>query len=156
MRPRGKDLETSFLYRVDKTPSCWLWQGSLTALGYGRLHHDGTRRPAHRLSWELYRGTIPKELHVLHKCDVRNCVNPTHLFLGTHLDNMRDCVSKGRHVLPPRRRGGQIQNSVLTEDDVRKIRGLSGMTQRAIAKEFGVSFQTINLVLHGKTWKHVA
>jgi hypothetical protein len=76
---------------------CWLWTGGTSGYGYGHfsLPVRGCRT-AHRAAWTLYRGQIPAGLHVLHKCDVRCCVNPSHLFLGTHSDNMRDMVRKGR------------------------------------------------------------
>ena len=68
---------------------CWLWLGFISPDGYGT-------RLAHRRAWELARGPIPDGMLVCHRCDVRHCVNPDHLFLGTHLDNMRDMIRKGR------------------------------------------------------------
>jgi len=76
---------------------CWLWTEGLFKGGYGNIHTTGKScTQAHRISWQIYKGPIPKGLHVLHKCDVPSCVNPDHLFLGTHLDNMKDKVKKGR------------------------------------------------------------
>ena len=74
---------------------CWLWQGSLED-GYGRLSVNGKLELAHRASFKAFRGQIPEGMLVCHTCDVRNCWNPTHLFLGTDLDNHRDKVAKGR------------------------------------------------------------
>lgn len=74
---------------------CWLWTGCIDAFGYGRMNALGEDR-AHRVAYRLFVTDIPKGLHVLHKCDVRKCVNPTHLFLGTQADNNRDMFSKGR------------------------------------------------------------
>jgi hypothetical protein len=71
---------------------CWFWNGTLSN-GYGKMG----RQLAHRLSWEAFNGPIPDGLFVLHKCDTPPCVNPDHLFLGTHGDNVRDCLAKGRH-----------------------------------------------------------
>lgn len=76
---------------------CWLWTGNQNGKGYG--HIAQTRIATiivHRLSWEIHNGDHPGRLFVLHKCDTRSCVNPDHLFLGTHKDNMADCVAKGR------------------------------------------------------------
>ena len=89
-------LQTRFLSRiqVDQKTGCWLWQGSHRA--YGFMQVDGKDRLAHRIAWELYRGPIPAGLQVCHKCDVRLCANPYHLFLGTALDNTRDKIRKGR------------------------------------------------------------
>ncbi len=84
-----------FTAKVKRTPGCWLWQGSLTPLGYGQFSYLGDQR-AHRASWRIFCGEIPSGMFVLHRCDVRNCVNPEHLFLGTQADNIRDKVAKGR------------------------------------------------------------
>lgn len=77
---------------------CWLWMGTLNRYGYGCFSHENKRQSSHRASWEIYRGAIPDGLLVCHKCDVRNCVNPEHLFLGTPKDNMVDMINKGRQV----------------------------------------------------------
>lgn len=76
---------------------CWKWQGYISQNGYGNSTLKNKRIQAHRLSYLAFIGEIPGGLFVCHKCDVRDCVNPDHLFLGTHLDNMRDMVQKGRH-----------------------------------------------------------
>lgn len=76
--------------------SCWLWLGG-TQDGYGRLRYAGKKILAHRLSWEMHFGKIPEGLWVLHKCDVRNCIRPEHLFLGTNQDNVDDKMRKKRY-----------------------------------------------------------
>lgn len=86
-----------FWARVDTTGDCWTWTGRLNEHGYGQTPFTsaGTRK-AHRVSWMIHNGAIADGLCVCHRCDTPSCVNPAHLFLGTHLDNMRDMASKGR------------------------------------------------------------
>lgn len=128
---------------------CWLWAGTREARGYGVTSFMKRNVLAHRLSWELSHGAIPAGLHVLHRCDNPPCVNPGHLFLGTHLDNIADMVGKGRHV-----RGERQWQSVLTEDAVRSIRA-AGESGRELARRFGVTASCISEVRNGKAWAHV-
>lgn len=132
---------------------CWLWGAALNDLGYGIFHAEG-ERTAHRASWRLHRGEIPDALHVLHRCDNRACVNPAHLFLGTHADNVRDMWSKGRG---PRRQGEAVASSKLAEDDVVAIRSMyrSGARQVDIATAFGVAQTTISSIVRRQRWRHV-
>jgi hypothetical protein len=123
---------------------CRLWEACTDTTGYGLVRHNGKQRATHRLSWLVHRGAIPKGLDVLHKCDVRQCINPDHLFLGTHTDNMRDMTAKGRHGM-----------TTLTEDDVRAIRAASG-TQQALADRYNVSQSIISDIKIRKSWKHLS
>ena len=86
---------------------CWLWIATTPGFGYGlfKLPHKNPRQ-AHRVSWEIYNGHIPDGMYVLHHCDTPSCVNPRHLFLGTHQDNVTDCVNKKRNYTVPK--GNQI------------------------------------------------
>jgi len=105
-----------------KPTACWLWQGGQrNQFGYGQLR-VGRRGPCvgvHRLSYEIHHGKIPENLLVLHRCDTPSCVNPRHLYVGTHQDNARDCIKRGR-----RARGCSLHVRVrkLTDDQVRAIR----------------------------------
>ena len=84
-----------FWCKVEKTDSCWNWKASLKS-GYGGFQYNGHFVRAHRASWHMHNGPIPEGIFICHKCDNPLCVNPEHLFLGTHRDNVLDAVSKGR------------------------------------------------------------
>jgi hypothetical protein len=130
---------------------CWNWNGSKFKKGYGLMSFDGKIMQAHRVSFQLYNREIPKGLFVLHSCDVRECTNPRHLFLGTNIDNMKDMVKKGRS---PVQLGSTNPNSVLKEDQVREIKNLlkKGFTISSIAREYKVSKDAIGHIKHGRSW----
>lgn len=96
-------MRTRFWGCVNRTDACWLWTGTIKKNGYGEFSvgngKKGTRRRlrAHRVAWFIEHGDLPGALHVLHRCDVRACVRPDHLFLGTPHDNTQDMIRKGRH-----------------------------------------------------------
>lgn len=154
-----------FLASVEKRPSCWVWTGGVLKSGYGQTRVSGRFARAHRLAWTIFRGPIPANTMVLHACDVRRCVNPDHLFLGTNADNMADMRLKrrqGRRAMPTppkplaidRRRGPQSHNAKLTEDDVREIRA-SADRQATLAIRYGVNRTTIRKILRWLMWQHV-
>ncbi len=94
-------LRQRFEAKFYVTPGCWIWTASTTKGGYGKIgrgRQDEGTIDAHRLAYELYVGPIPVGMVVRHKCDVKLCVNPDHLELGTHADNVNDTMSRGRHV----------------------------------------------------------
>jgi hypothetical protein len=88
-------IEVRFWRYVYKTPNCWFWIGPHSPRGYGLINREGPYIQAHRTAWMLLKGEIPTGLDVLHKCDIPQCVNPDHLFLGTDADNALDRASKG-------------------------------------------------------------
>lgn len=92
-------IECRFLSKVRRgaSPDCWAWNGARNSAGYGALNTDAGVVLAHRLAWALANGEIPDGMFVCHRCDNPSCTNPSHLFLGTHADNMRDMMEKGRH-----------------------------------------------------------
>lgn len=102
---KSRPLPERFWSKVEKTDACWLWRGGVKPNGYGRfvIGHS-TQVYAHRFAWELTNGAVADGLFVCHHCDTPLCVRPDHLFLGTHTENMRDMLAKGRHFTPWRRR----------------------------------------------------
>ena len=132
--------------------SCWLWVGAGNGQGYGGMWVNGRLQRVHRVSYEVHIGPIPTGQHVLHKCDNRRCVNPYHLFLGTHADNMADASAKGRTCI-----GERSPRAKITEDSARDIhaRGLKGERQDIIAAAHGIAQNTISLILAGKRWPHI-
>lgn len=145
-------IEDRFWSFVIQHPTgCWEWAGSKTKWGYGRLGgpgRAGKEERAHRVSWSIHFGPIPDVLFVCHKCDNPECTRPDHLFLGTHTDNMNDCISKRRHRAVTARESyttprmgrpiGTSKFSAETRAEV--IRRLqSGESHRAIEAALGVS-----------------
>ena len=157
--------------RIDSSKgpdACWLWTGGAFPSGYGfvSIFHRSVR--AHRAAWVLFRGAIPNGLLVLHRCDVRLCCNPGHLFLGTAADNMADRDTKGRQAKGDRNgtrthpervtRGERHPAARLTVEKVREIReALSrGERKARIARRFGVCWSAVHAIAIGQTWSHVA
>lgn len=156
MRRRGTPLAVRFWRHVQKTAGCWLWTGCEDGKGYGvigRGGRGGKQDGAHRVSWELANGPIPPGLIVCHRCDVPMCVNPAHLFLGTHADNGADRDAKGRHryALPPRE-----TITKLSEGDVLAIRAAAATTSYAdLAARYGVCRSNISMIVTRRNWRHV-
>lgn len=118
--------------------------------GYGRFRIGSKKVRVHRLSYELHYGPVPESVVVRHKCDMPCCVNPEHLCLGTHADNVQDKVARGRQA-----RGEDAAAAKLTEQQVIAIRGAAG-SQRAIAKDYGLSSHTtVGAIKRREKWTHV-
>lgn len=144
-------LKDRFMKHVKKTKSCWLWTGCKIQNGYGRIR-VGKLKLAHRISYEIHIGLIPEGLLVCHKCDVRDCVNPEHLFLGTKKDNTQDMIKKGRQA---NKNGTNNPNSKLTAEQVSEIRKLYSTkiySQQSLTKIFKVSQVQISHVTSRKHW----
>jgi hypothetical protein len=141
MGGKPQNFDKRFWSKVHKTDTCWLWTGSLRN-GYGQSSMLHKPLYAHRLIWEMTYGPIPPGLQVLHKCDVRNCVRPDHLFLGTQADNVHDRINKGRTRVVTK----------LTANDVRAIRASQEKTS-VLALRFGVSVSQICNVCRRFSWK---
>jgi len=145
---------------------CWEWTGLTNGVGYGSMYvTPEVRLLAHRLAFRICCGSIPPGLLVCHRCDNPKCVNPRHLFLGTHGDNIRDAVTKKRHVSPfPELRGESNYAHKLSEEDVRVIRAtyrraMGGRSRpdssTSLGKRFGVTPHVIIGIAKGTMWKHV-
>jgi hypothetical protein len=148
-----KDIDR-FLAKVNKTDDCWIWTGCLNSDGYGNFRYKGRTISAHRFSYIVSYGEIPEAMSVCHHCDVRNCINPSHLFLGTHLENMRDCSLKKRIR---QQLGEKNNNAVLTSSMVLKMRSLyaNGVSFPEIQKIFNTKKTATRCAIKGITWKHV-
>ena len=151
-----------FMRKVQVTDSgCWLWTGAISDNGYGRFKNS-TEQYAHRLSYKLFKGPIPPGLCVLHTCDNRACVRPAHLWIGTALDNARDCIAKSRARRTPPRWSELMRTTrhhwqKLNREDIPEIkrRIAQGDLQREIAKDYGVATNTIGGIAQGRRWNHV-
>ena len=145
--------EQRFWLKVNKTDYCWEWVAGKIKSGYGEYWSGEKMVYAHRFSWEISNGKIPEGLCVLHKCDNPSCVRPSHLFLGTNLDNSKDAVLKNRIVF-----GENHYKTKLTENKVRAIRDMyaaGNITQEVLGRLFGITFQSISSIINNKRWKHI-
>ena len=148
-----KTLEERFWEKVDISGDCWNWQGSTYGGGYGTLKVGGRAVGAHRVSYWLVHGHIPDELNVCHHCDNPLCVKPSHLFMGTQSDNMKDSFAKGRLD----NQGEENGNSKLVENDVHEIRRLYilGVKDALLGKMWTISRMQIRRIVRGINWRHI-
>lgn len=165
----GLPLQERLDPRVDRSggnDACWLWRGNTDEYGYGRIAFRGKDYLAHRASYLLAHGDLPDDLLVCHTCDNPPCVNPAHLFLGTHQDNSDDKIRKGRLLVgeqhPVKKhpgcmpRGERHHAAKLTEGIVREIRSRADAPVSLLAHEYGVSVTAIYDVRARRRWQHVA
>lgn len=179
MRKHGprRPLEERFWEKVNKNGPipkhcpelgpCWVWTGCLNSDGYGNIKVRGLADGAHVVGFVLQGGERQPGMSVRHRCDNRACVRDAHLVSGTHTDNMKDMMLRGRaasgarngrHTHPEStRRGTRVPTAILTERDVMYIRTLykCGVSQSALAREFGVKFMTVHAIVCGVNWKHL-
>lgn len=157
MRGSKRTDPARFFEKVQITPGCWEWAGAKNSNGYGNFYWDGKYQAAHRVSFKIHTGDIPKGIFVCHACDNPACVNPSHLFLGTPLDNTTDMISKGRGG-PASKKGSGHLNAKLTDDDVRQIRRMraQGMFLKVIGEKFGITEGNVSYIASRKSWPHIA
>lgn len=142
-KSRTKSPAERFWKHVHKTDGCWVWTGGRGRDGYGQFGPGGQSASvlAHRFSYQLHHGSLP-DLEICHTCDNPACVRPDHLFAGTHLENMRDAVRKGRL-------GANMSLAI-----AREIRALDGVISRkAIALQYGISDSLVWFIVHNRIWK---
>lgn len=155
MRARHRGVKTDLQRFTDfispePTSGCWLWTSGVNKWGYGLFYFQGRTVAAHRVSWLLHRGEIGR-LHVCHRCDVRCCVNPDHMFLGTASDNAQDSIRKGRK---PVLRGEWNHNAKIKSEDVQAIRS-DRRLNREIALSYNVSVSLISKIKQRNVWQHI-
>ena len=141
-----RNTPQTFWNQVTKEQGCWEWTGNLFNTGRGRFCFLGKDEIAHRLTWKLSKGPIPKEMHILHKCDNPICCKPWHLFFGDHNDNMKDMSLKHRS------RSGNLNDEKVLE--IRQ-RYRSGELQREIAVDFNITSAAVSAICSRKSYKYV-
>lgn len=156
-----------FWTKVDRSGECWIWTAYCYPNGYGKFFAQHAHHYAHRVAYELTHGPIPDGYNICHRCDVRNCVNPLHLFAGTQSENLQDMAAKGRstkgdrnpsRLYPERRaKGEQHGHAKLTAADVIEIRRLAavGTASSILADCFGVAHSQIRRIILRERWKHI-
>lgn len=160
---RSMSMRERFEKRVQRgeKDECWLWLGQINYAGYGIFSPAGIsggrgdRAMAHRVAWELENGPIPKGKVICHKCDNPPCCNFNHLFCGTQLDNVKDCISKGRNRGPC---GEKSSTAKLTSKEVLVIREIfdCGLAStRELTRMFGMSYPNIRAIVTRKNWRHI-
>ena len=154
---RGRKAETvedRFWASVDKSDGCWEWTGAAVR-GYGQIGFGGKVEYTHRVSWVIHNGRISDNMDILHSCDNPGCVNPAHLFEGTHQDNMTDRDTKGRlnHRVML---GDEARYRKLNSKQVLSIRSLyPKISQSELGRMFDVCSGTIFQIVHRRTWRHI-
>lgn len=158
MRTR-KTLAERFWPKVEKTDGCWIWHGSRSKLGYGRIYNGGKKPyllPANRAAYLICRGEIPETMCVCHSCDNPRCVNPDHLWLGTHAENMKDMYDKNRNLGPKNRAKGERHGMAKINwnivNEIRSVQDRRYGYRVKLAKKFGISTQIIERILRNETW----
>jgi hypothetical protein len=155
-----KHESVRFARKIKPCSCCWIWSGAKDGCGYGKLicgsRETGWRefKSAHRLAYELFIGPIPFGLSVLHKCDVRACCNPAHLYAGTQKENVRDAVARGRWK--PQSDSPE-KRSALTRQDVVKLRAeyASGVKRKELSKRYGIGLSGISHICKRRSWSNV-
>ena len=152
-----RPLVRRFWEKVDKSGgdnACWNWTAAKTAAGYGVLRMpDKTNQYAHRIAYEWSIGPIPKGCYLCHHCDNPTCVNPSHMFVGEQIDNMRDAATKGRTT-----KGERSKQTTLTAEQVLALRAeyaTGTVLQRELAARYNISRGSVGNIVRRESWKHI-
>lgn len=158
-------IKSRFIKRtniIDDNFSCWEWNGFKNRDGYGFCTFRNQGHNASRVAWLLFKGEIPENLCVLHKCDNRACVRLDHLFLGTRKDNQQDMWLKGRanNTKPPLKRGSENGNAKINEYIVKTLKAIHKFNPEIpilrIAKAYKLPYYIVwDFLGRNKTWKHI-
>jgi hypothetical protein len=145
-------IASRFWAKVNKSGDCWIWESHINYAGYGKFMLNRISQSAHRVAWELTNGPIPEGLCICHKCDNPPCVNPEHLFLGTHADNAADRVAKGRGIGCPGELNPKAKVSKKDVEDIRR-RCASGESRQSVASLYGITAGQVRNITTGKAWR---
>jgi len=150
--------------KSDDPNGCWLWSAAAATGKHGTFYVGGGKVQASHFAWESANGRpVPEGLWVLHHCDNPPCVRPDHLYVGTHLDNVRDAIERDRYAIgnalhhATRARGERQGSAKLRDADVLAIRAKSraGASLRQLAAEFGISKSQAGRIVRGEVWQHL-
>ena len=144
---------SNFWAKVEQTDGCWLWKGAQIGSGYGNVFRNGRPVLAHRAAFELLGGHIPDGMFLCHKCDIRNCVRPDHMFIGTNLDNARDAQRKRRMAHSENQGKAKLTNA--QAEHALRLYFDSGLSCYRIAKHLGVQTGTIHAIVTGRSWPYI-
>ncbi len=157
--PKYSSMADRFWAKVERGSSaqCWEWQSTRSNKGYGKFEFNGRQIGSHRVAWAISQGIspddIPEGVMILHNCDNRLCCNPSHIFSGSHADNMADMAAKGRGKgKPPIHKGERHHAVKLSEDQVRMVRS-SPLSAPKLAPLLGVSEWAIYDIRSNRTWR---
>ncbi len=157
---KHRSPEERFWEKVDRgdPDECWLWTAATYGSGYGAFRvggRSGKTWHAHRWLWQHLNHPLGNSTHVLHRCDNPPCVNPSHLFIGTHTDNMRDMIAKARRDTAVGEDNGLAKLTAASVLEARASYSGQRGECKALCQRYGVHKNTMLAALHGRTWRHV-
>lgn len=136
------------------TDECWIWQRGKDRDGYGHIRWPIKTTQCHRIAYELTIGKIPEGMQVCHSCDNPACVNPSHLWLGSHAQNMKDMQQKGRRI--GKTRGEENGRSIISTEQAIELRSLHNkLSRNELSLRYKISLGAVDHILYNGTWKHL-